>query len=100
MSRYPAGMEARICPPALPGAIHLQAIDPSRNIARAYSIDARRDLFGHWIVALGWGRIGTSGQSRTLSFVHERDATRFIRTTLTRRASAKRRIGVDYAALG
>jgi predicted DNA-binding WGR domain protein len=93
-------MNTPLHPPTLPGVIHLQAIDPARNIARAYSIEAQRDLFGHWIVALGWGRIGTRGQSRTLSFVHERDAARFIRTTLTRRASARRRIGVDYAKVG
>jgi predicted DNA-binding WGR domain protein len=55
----------------LPRHIHLQAIDQARNVARDYQIEACLDLFGHWIVALHWGRIGTRGQSRQLSFDNE-----------------------------
>jgi predicted DNA-binding WGR domain protein len=84
-------------PPALAVTrIRLQAIDPARNIARGYEIEASPDLFGHWIIALHWGRLGTKGQSRQLSLTQPQDAARFVRTTLTRRASAKRRIGVPY----
>jgi predicted DNA-binding WGR domain protein len=80
----------------MPVAIRLQAIDHSRNIARAYEIDASPDLFGHWIVTLRWRRLGTKGQSRSLSFGKQSDAARLVRQTLSRRASAKKRIGVDY----
>jgi predicted DNA-binding WGR domain protein len=80
----------------LPARIRLQAIDLARNIARDYVIEASPDLFGHIIVALHWGRIGTKGQSRLLSFAKQYDAARFVRQTLSRRATAKKRIGVPY----
>ena len=81
---------------ALPIRLHLQAIDPARNIARSYAIEASADLFGHIVVDLHWGRIGTKGQGRTISFAKAQDATRFVRQTLSRRASAKKRLGVGY----
>ncbi len=74
----------------------LEAVDDCRNIARAYRIDATRDLFGHVIVALRWGRIGRRSAGLTISFENEDAASRFIRRTLTKRASAPRRIGVAY----
>ena len=82
--------------PAPPPQIHLQAIDKTRNIARGYRIDTSRDLFGHWIIDLHWGRIGTRGQSRTFSFAEIQAAQTFVRQTLSRRASARKRIGVAY----
>jgi predicted DNA-binding WGR domain protein len=80
----------------VPRHIHLQAIDPARNIARDYRIEATPDLFGHVIVELHWGRIGTRGRSRIVSFAVEQAARRFIRSTLLKRQSAKKRIGVAY----
>lgn len=80
----------------LPFRTRLQAIDLSRNIARDYSVDASVDLFGHWVVALHWGRIGTHGQSRRVIFTEQRDAARFVGSVLSRRKSAKKRIGVAY----
>lgn len=77
----------------------LQAVDPAHNVARAYRIETTRDLFGHIIVELGWGRIGRRGSGLTISFSDEEAARRFVQRTLTRRASAPRRIGVAYALL-
>jgi predicted DNA-binding WGR domain protein len=82
--------------PALPIRLHLQAIHPARNIARHYAIEASADLFGHWIVELNWGRIGTRGQGRRVSFEDALEATCFVQGTLIRRASAERRIGAPY----
>ncbi len=82
--------------PALPNIMHLQAINPARNIARRYAVEVSTDLFGHIIVDLNWGRIGTKGQNRSLSFAQAQDATKFVRQTLSRRASAKKRLGVSY----
>ena len=82
--------------PSLPTAVHLQATDPARNIARRYAIEASLDLFGHWIIQVSWGRIGTRGQNSTVSFEKYHDARSFVRRTLGRRASAKKRIGVAY----
>lgn len=74
----------------------LEAVDRSRNIARAYLIQTSRDLFGHTIVDLRWGRIGRRGAGLTVSFASEEAARRFIQRTLAKRASAPRRIGVAY----
>jgi predicted DNA-binding WGR domain protein len=74
----------------------LEAVDRSRNIARAYHIHASRDLFGHIIVDLRWGRIGRRGAGLTISFADEEAARRFIRRTLAKRASAPQRIGTAY----
>jgi predicted DNA-binding WGR domain protein len=81
---------------ALPHHIHLQAIDMERNIARNYRIEGSIDLFGHVIIALHWGRIGTRGQCQIVSFPHKQAAERFVLNALRRRKSAKRRIGVAY----
>ena len=80
----------------LPCRINLCALDPERNIAREYYIEATSDLFGHWIIELRWGRIGTRGQTRSLSFDRQDAAQKFIRQTLVRRSGAKKRIGVPY----
>ena len=76
--------------------IWLEAIDRPRNIARRYSVALTRDLFGRSIVEFSWGRIGTRGQSRTVSFAQGSEAERFIALLLRRRAGAPRRIGVAY----
>jgi predicted DNA-binding WGR domain protein len=84
----------------------LEARDSARNIARAYRVSATQDLFGHWIVDLSWGRIGTAGSGLSVSFACPIAARRFVERTLARRASAPRRLGVEYrpttemAALG
>lgn len=84
----------------LPCRLHLRAINPMRNVAREYVLDAQPDLFGHWIVELHWGRIGTRGQCRTLSFEHTDAASLFVRHTLARRRGAHRRIGAAYIEVG
>ena len=76
--------------------IWLEAVDWSRNIARRYSVALTKDLFGSSIVEFSWGRIGTRGQSRTVSFAQGSEADRFIAQLLRRRAGASRRIGVAY----
>ena len=76
--------------------IWLEAVDRPRNIARRYSVALSRDLFGGSIVEFSWGRIGTRGQSRRVSFAQLRDADRFVAQLLRRRAGAPKRIGVAY----
>lgn len=84
----------------LPCRLHLRAINPERNVAREYLLDVQPDLFGHWIVELHWGRIGTRGQCRTLSFEHTDAASLFVRNNLARRRGAHRRIGTAYIEVG
>jgi predicted DNA-binding WGR domain protein len=74
----------------------LEAVDRSRNIARGYRIRASRDLFGHTIVDLHWGRIGCRGAGLTVSFENDGAARSFIKRTLAKRASAPQRFGVSY----
>ena len=76
--------------------IWLEAVDYSRNIARRYAIALSQDLFGRVIVEFSWGRIGTKGQGRTVSFEVHRDADKFVDQLLRRRAGAPKRIGVAY----
>ena len=45
-------------------AAGLQRIDPARKMARFYSMDVERDLFGRVVLVRRWGRIGTAGRIR------------------------------------
>ena len=85
---------ARIIPVGYP--ICLQATYPARNIARRYTILLQRDFFGVITVDYSWGRIGSTGQCRRASFTDIDQAERFARKLLTRRESARKRIGVPY----
>jgi len=74
----------------------LQARCPAKNMARSYEITVSKDLFGRWIVELAWGRIGAAGSRLRVSFESEAAARQFVVRTLSKRASAPRRIGVEY----
>lgn len=76
--------------------VWLEAVCGERNIARRYTVALSRDLFGASIVEFAWGRIGTKGQGRAVSFTCADEAARFARQLLRRRASAPKRIGVPY----
>lgn len=45
--------------------ILLARSDPACNMHRSYSLEFATSLFGEWGVVRHWGRIGTSGRSRT-----------------------------------
>ncbi|HEY8380866.1 MAG TPA: WGR domain-containing protein [Microvirga sp.] len=47
-----------------PPVVTLRRVDPSRNMARFYSMEVERDLFGHVVLVRRWGRIGTKGRTR------------------------------------
>ena len=79
--------------------IWLEAVSARRNIARRYTISISPDLFGAVIVAFAWGRIGTKGRVRVVSFESRAEADHFVRCLLRRRASARSRIGVAYRAV-
>ena len=77
--------------------IELIAIDPAQNIRRRYVIRVTADLFGAFIVETHWGRIGTKGQGKCLSFADRDAAARYVSAILRRRSTARSRIGVAYA---
>jgi len=77
-------------------AIHLEARDPARNIWRSYGITAGQDLFGDWIVAMNYGRIGSRGTTKTVLLSDEEATRRYVRQCLKKRENAPKRIGIDY----
>jgi predicted DNA-binding WGR domain protein len=81
------------------GRVHLVACDEARNIRRGYRIERSVDLFGHHIVDWSWGRLGTAGQSRRVSFAEDGEARRFVRSLLLHRGTAPRRIGLAYQVI-
>ena len=81
---------------ALFSPIDLIAVDPARNVRRRYAICVTPDLFGAYIVERSWGRIGTRGQSKCLSFPDRTGAERHVAAILRRRGTAINRIGVPY----
>ena len=76
--------------------LSFEARDPSRNLARRYSVVVSRDLFGFTMVDLTWGRIGTSGQHRAHGFQNPEAAAHFLERVLRQRGRAPQRIGVAY----
>jgi predicted DNA-binding WGR domain protein len=88
------------CPPlVVPHRIDMVAISATANIRRHYRISYTRDLFDHILVDCHWGRIGTRGQAKSVSFENDVDANRYVANVLKRRASAKKRLGVGYQIL-
>lgn len=79
-----------------PCSISLRAVNPARNIARHYQIELSRDLFGLWVVDCRWGRIGTVGRARRVSFQEPAQAQAYMQGLIRRRIAARRRIGVPY----
>jgi len=49
------------------------------------------------VVETGWGRTGTAGRRLLRSFGNEADALLYVRGLLSRRGTARRRLGVGYA---
>ncbi|WP_082837329.1 WGR domain-containing protein [Labrenzia sp. OB1] len=45
--------------------VFLTRIDPHRNMARFYVLSVEPTLFGDYAVQRRWGRLGTSGRSRS-----------------------------------
>jgi predicted DNA-binding WGR domain protein len=50
-------------------AVRLEARDAARNLWRAYTLEAGRDLFGAWVVEVSYGRIGRPGRILHHSFI-------------------------------
>ena len=76
--------------------IRLEARSPAHRCFRAYEVAAGVDLFGAWLVEMSYGRIGTSGRTKTRSFPMAEEARAQVTACLRKRASAPRRIGVAY----
>jgi predicted DNA-binding WGR domain protein len=73
-------------------ALTLHRIDPARHMARFYTMDVRRDLFGCIVLTKQWGRIGTHG--RRAGECHATEALAV--AAMQRQAERKRRRGYRY----
>jgi predicted DNA-binding WGR domain protein len=72
----------------------MRKVDPSRNMARFYSLEVERDLFGRVILVRRWGRIGTAGKIRLDEHKGEGEAL----AALQALQAAKRRKGYQPLA--
>ncbi|MDI6024880.1 WGR domain-containing protein [Corticibacterium sp. UT-5YL-CI-8] len=48
--------------------LHFRRIDPTRNMARFYSLSLQPTLFGELSLVRNWGRIGTEGRGMIETF--------------------------------
>lgn len=48
--------------------LYLTHRDPACNMARFYELAVEPSLFGGWLLLRRWGRIGTRGRSRLMSY--------------------------------
>jgi predicted DNA-binding WGR domain protein len=57
-------------------AVILYRIDAPKSMHRYYRMDVQPDLFGQWCLMREWGRIGSTGQTRSAPFPtpHEAEA--------------------------
>ena len=49
-------------------AVILYRVNHTRRMHRFYRLDVQPDLFGGWCLIREWGRIGSTGQTRSLQF--------------------------------
>ncbi|MBB4066622.1 WGR domain-containing protein [Gellertiella hungarica] len=56
--------------------LHLQRIDPRRNMQRFYALSIEKTLLGEVALIRRWGRIGTFGRQRVELFGNEGEALR------------------------
>jgi predicted DNA-binding WGR domain protein len=76
-------------------AVHLNRIDPAKNMRRFYRLDVQPDLFGGILLMKEWGRIGAQGRMVAERYDAEAPAT----DALQRHAERKRRRGyADFSA--
>ncbi len=59
---------------ALPRHLYTERRDAARNMARFYALSIEPTLFGDVCLTRRWGRIGTRGQMKAMSFAGEEEA--------------------------
>ncbi len=56
--------------------VYLTRSDEARNMARYHCMTVQPTLFGEWALVREWGRIGRSGQVRSVAFADRAQADR------------------------
>lgn len=57
-------------------------------------------MFGNWIVAMTYGRIGTQGLTKTVLLPDEATMRRYVRQCFKKRESTPKHIGIGYKVKG
>ncbi|MGO7122173.1 WGR domain-containing protein [Rhizobium johnstonii] len=70
-----------------PYRLHIERIDPSKNMARFYALSIEPNLFGGTSLVRSWGRIGSRGQQKIHVFDSEAKAVDLLLTLLRRKRS-------------
>ena len=52
----------------------LYRIDPAKRMQRYYRLDVQPNLFGQWCLIREWGRIGSTGRTRSIPFPTPQEA--------------------------
>lgn len=77
-------------------AYRLRAIDPDKNIFRWYEIRLIQDLFREWSLVLSYGRIGSKGRTKTISFKDKTSMDHYTQKVLKKHLTSGSRIGCNY----
>lgn len=72
---------------AAPRHLYIERRDSTRNMARFYALSIEPTLFGDVCLTRRWGRIGTRGQMRAMSFSHEEEALAYFAKIQRQKAS-------------
>ncbi len=76
--------------------IALEAHSDKRNHHRRYEVSVGRDLLGHWVVTVRYGRVGRPLRELRFGSPDVEVARATVHDRLRRRVSAPRRIGCCY----
>ncbi len=76
--------------------IALEAHSDERNHHRRYEVAVGRDLLGHWVVTVRYGRVGQPLRKIQYGSPEAVEARTIMYDRLRRRLSAPRRIGCRY----
>ena len=67
--------------------LYAERRDAARNMARFYALSIESTLFGDICLTRRWGRIGTRGQMRAMSFSQEEEALAYFAKIQRQKAS-------------
>jgi predicted DNA-binding WGR domain protein len=56
-------------------SVTLVRFNAEKRMSRFYLLDVQPDLFGQWSFIREWGRIGSPGQVRAVTYPTEREAS-------------------------
>ncbi len=80
--------------------IALEAHSDERNHHRRFEVAVGRDLLGHWVVTVRYGRVGQPLREMQFGSPDPEQARTIVHERLRRRLSAPRRIGCGYRMVG